>query len=243
MPRKKRVTRVRGSDEPLRVDGYRRVSTEEQASEGLSLIDQEARIRAYCSLYKLELVRVVTDAGVSAKTLERDGLAEVLDDLRQWRVDGMVILKLDRLTRRLRDWEDLIEEFFSEKAGRRLFSVNDSIDTRTPSGLLVLNIIMTVAQWERLEIGYRTRNALQGKISRGERCGRVRFGHTLGSDGKTLVPHPGEQEAIAFMRQWEAQGKTYREMIETLEELGIETKEGGVWRPGVIHRILTRPIP
>jgi len=220
------------------------VSTEEQASEGLSLVDQERRIRAYCSLYGLDLVRVVTDAGVSAKTLERDGLAEVLDDLRQWRVDGVVILKLDRLTRQLRDWSDLIDEFFSEKAARRLFSVNDSIDTRTPSGRMVLNMIMTVAQWEREEIAYRTKNALQGKISRGERCGRLRFGHTLAPDGKTLVDHPGEQRAIAFMREWDAQGKTYREMIATLEELGIETKEpGGIWRPGVIHRILTRPIP
>ena len=95
MPRKRRVTRVRASDGPLRVDGYGRVSTEEQASEGLSLVYQEERIRAYCSLYGLDLVRVVTDAGVSAKTLERDGLAEVLDDLRQGRVDGVVILKLD----------------------------------------------------------------------------------------------------------------------------------------------------
>jgi len=233
---------MRADDEPLRVDGYCRVSTEEQASEGLSLTNQEGRIRAYCSLYKLDLVRVVTDAGVSAKTLERDGLGEILDDLRAWRVDGMVILKLDRLTRRLRDWEDLIEAFFSEKGGRRLFSVNDSIDTRTPSGLMVLNIIMTVAQWERLEIGYRTHCALQGKISRGERCGRLRFGYTLAADGKTLLPEPREQQAIACMRQWEAQGKTYREMIETLEELGIETKEGGIWRPGVIHRILHRPI-
>ena len=84
---------------------------------------------------------------------------------------------------------------------------------------------------------------MQGKIGRGERCGRLRFGYTLAADGKTLVPHPAEQKAIAFMHG-RAQGKTYREMIATLEELGIETKEpGSVWRPGVIHRILTRPIP
>ena len=163
MPRKKKITRVRGSDEPLPVDGYVRVSMDEQAREGVSLINQEDRIRAYCKLYGLDLVRIATDAGVSAKTLDADGLATVLDDMRQGRVDGVVILKLDRLTRRLRHWEDLIDEFFSEKAGRRLFSVNDSIDTRTPSGRMVLNIIMTVAQWEREEIGFRTRNACRGR--------------------------------------------------------------------------------
>ena len=243
MPRKRRITKVGASDGPLEVDGYVRVSTEEQAREGLSLIFQEDRIRAYCGLYDLRLVRIARDAGVSAKTLERDGLAAVLDDLRQGRVDGVVILKLDRLTRRLRDWSDLIDEFFSDKAGRRLFSVNDSIDTRTPSGRMVLNMIMTVAQWEREEIAYRTATALQGKIARGERCGRIRFGYRLAPDGRTLVPDPREQEAIAFMRQWEAQGKTYREMVASLEEMGIETKEpGSIWRPGAVHRILTRPI-
>jgi len=244
MPRKRRITRIATTDELLRVIGYVRVSTDEQAREGLSLTYQEDKIRAYCSLYGLELVRVERDAGVSAKTLEREGLSSVLDDLDRWRVDGLVILKLDRLTRQLRDWSDLIDRFFSEKAGRRLFSVNDSIDTRTPSGRMVLNMIMTVAQWEREEIAFRTANALQGKIKRGERCGRIRFGYTLAADGRTLVPHPAEQEAIAFMRQWKAQGRKYREMVADLEKMGIQTKEpGSVWRPGAIHRILTRPIP
>jgi DNA invertase Pin-like site-specific DNA recombinase len=108
---------------------------------------------------------------------------------------------------------------------------------------MVLNMIMTVAQWEREEIAYRTATALQGKIARGERCGRVRFGYQLAADGRTLIPDPREQEAIRFMREWNAQGKTYREMVAALEEMGIETKEpGSVWRPGAIHRILTRPI-
>jgi site-specific DNA recombinase len=213
MPRKRRVTRIGASDEPTRVDGYGRVSTDEQAREGLSLVHQEKQIRRYCELYGLDLVRIVIDPGVSAKTLEREGLSSVLDDLRQGRADGVVILKLDRLTRQLRDWSDLIDEFFSERGGRRLFSVNDSIDTRTPSGRMVLNMIMTVAQWEREEIAYRTSNALQGKISRGERCGRVRFGYKLAPDGKTLLPYPKEQRAIASMRSWRDQGMTYREMV------------------------------
>jgi DNA invertase Pin-like site-specific DNA recombinase len=243
MPRKHRVTRVAADDQRLRVDGYRRVSTEEQSTDGVSLVLQEEKIRDYCKLYGLDLARIETDAGVSAKTLERPGLATVLDDLDRGRVDGVVIYKLDRLTRSLRDWSDLIERFFTEKAGRRLFSVNDHIDTRTPSGLLVLDIIMTVAQWERREISFRTKAALQGKIGRGERCGRLRFGYDLADDGRTLVPNPREQEAIAAMKRWDSQGMTYRRMAAMLDELGVETKEpGAIWRPGAIHRILTRPI-
>jgi site-specific DNA recombinase len=243
MPRKRRVSNV-ASDESLPVVGYGRVSTDEQAREGLSLVHQERQIGRYCELYGLRLTRVVIDPGVSAKTLERPGLGDVLDDMRRGRVRGVVILKLDRLTRQLRDWSDLIDEFFSERAGCRLFSVNDSIDTRTPSGRMVLNMIMTVAQWEREEIAYRTSNALQGKISRGERCGRIRYGYGLADDGKTLVPLPEEQRGLALMRDKRARGLTYREIIEALDEMGIECKEpGSIWRPGAIQRILARPIP
>jgi len=243
MPRKKRVANVRGA-KLLRVDGYIRVSTEEQAREGSSLILQREKIEWYCKAHDLELVRIECDAGVSAKTLEREGVAAVLDDLQRGRVDGLVVIKLDRLTRSLRDWAHLIERFFDDRAGRRLFSVSDSIDTRTAAGRMVLNLLMTVAQWEREVIAERTRDALQGKIGRGERCGRVRFGYALADDGKTLVPDPVQQKAIDFMRQWEAQGKTYRDMGALLTEMGNETKEpGGVWRPGVVYKILTRPIP
>jgi hypothetical protein len=59
-----------------------------------------------------------------------------------------------------------------------------------------------------------------------------------------LVPHPGEQRALSFMHEWKSQGKKYREMVAMLVEMGIDCKEpGSVWRPGAIHRILTRPIP
>ncbi len=243
MPRKRRVTRV-GEDLLRRVIGYIRVSTDEQSREGLSLTLQEAKIRGYCELFGLELVRIDRDAGVSAKSLDRDGLASVLDDLRRGRVGGLVIYKLDRLTRSLGDWSNLIDELFSKAAGRRLHSVEEKIDTGTASGLLVLDVLMSVAQWERRIIAERTADALQGKISRGERCGRIRFGYTLAADGKTLIPEPSEQRALAFMREWKAQGKTYREMVATLESMGIDCKDpGSVWRPGAIHRILTRPIP
>jgi DNA invertase Pin-like site-specific DNA recombinase len=137
----------------------------------------------------------------------------------------------------------LIERYFVAKAGRLLFSVNDSIDTRTPSGLLVLDIIMSVAQWERREISHRTAAALQGKIGRGERCGRVRFGYDLADDGRALIPNPREQDAIALLRQWDQEGMTYRQMVAMLTKLGIKTKsDGSIWHPTTVRQILLRPI-
>jgi site-specific DNA recombinase len=228
----------------LRVIGYTRVSTEEQASSGFGLDAQLGKVRAYCELYELDLIRVESDPGFSGKDLERPGVTAVLAELRRRRdgADGLVVAKLDRLTRSLRDWQRLIEEHFGDQAGKRLFSVDESIDTRRASGRLVLNVIMTVAQWEREVIGERTKDALAAKIARGERCGKVRFGQDLAPDGRTLVPNEREQDAIRRMREWRAQGKTYRDLCEMLEQLGIETKEGGkLWLPMTVRRILGRP--
>ena len=72
----------------------------------------------------------------------------------------------------------------------------DSIDTRTAAGRLVLNVLMSVAQWERETIGERTRDALQHKIRNGERCGKVRFGYRLAGGWQTPRKEPTEQEAI-----------------------------------------------
>ena len=85
--RRRRVRRLAPAD-PTCVVGYVRVSTEEQAREGLSLSAQEAKLRAYCDLYELELVAVVSDAGVSAKSLERPGLASALAALESGAAEG-----------------------------------------------------------------------------------------------------------------------------------------------------------
>ena len=156
----------------MRVVGYIRVSTEEQADRGLSLAAQRAKVEGYCRLYDLELVAIIEDAGQSAKTLKRDGLQHGLAMLRKGEAQGLVIAKLDRLTRSVGDWQDLIDCYFGERAGRQLFSVADSIDTRTAACRLVLNVLLSVAKWEREAIGERTRDALQHKIARGERLSR-----------------------------------------------------------------------
>ena len=231
----------------LRVIGYVRVSTEEQANDGKSLKTQREKIELFCKLHDHDLAMILEDPGASGKTLDRAGLASALKESRSKSRDaphGIVITKLDRLTRSLRDWSELIDEFFDERAKhkRQLFSVGDSIDTTTASGRLILNVLMTVAQWEREVIAERTRDTLQSKIRRGERCGRVRFGYDLAGDGVNLVRNEREQEAIATLKEWKARGKTYRDLVAMIEELGIETKSGGVWRPATIRQILLRPI-
>jgi DNA invertase Pin-like site-specific DNA recombinase len=153
----------------------------------------------------------------------------------------LIVVKLDRLTRSVADWQTLIDDYFGEKAGKQLFSVADSIDTRTAAGRLVLNVLLSVAQWEREATGERTREALRHKIRIGERCGKVRFGFNLADDGKTLVPNAAEQQTIVLIAELRAAGRTLRQIAAELSERSIPTKEGAAtWTHTTVGRILKR---
>src|SRR4051794_23668669 len=123
---------------------YVRASTEDQQ---ITLEAQKAKLDAYAALYELQVVETIVESE-SAKSLDRAGLQRALAFLRSGQADGLAVVKLDRLTRSVSDWQQLIDEFFGERAGKQLFSVQDSIDTRTAAGRLVLNVLLSVAQWE-----------------------------------------------------------------------------------------------
>lgn len=225
------------------VIGYARVSTREQSEGGVSIEAQRDKIIAYSKLYDLDLVGIIDDAPASAKTLKRPGIQAALAMLRRGDVQGLLIAKLDRLTRSISDWQVLLDEYFSERAGRSsrlLFSVADSINTKTAAGRMMLNVCLTFSQYERELIGERTRDALRFKIGRRERVGKVRFGYKLGVDGRTLEPEPAEQRAIALMGELRGQGMTLRGIAEELTLAGFRTREGRAWSHKVIAAILDR---
>ncbi len=101
-------------------------------------------------------------------------------------------------------------------------------------------IVDAFAEYERLIIKARTSAALQAKIRRGERCGSVRFGYDLSTDGKTLVSRADEQEAISVMHELRTQGETLRDIAAELNRRELKTKKGKSWRPMTISRILKR---
>lgn len=226
-----------------RVIGYVRVSTDEQARDGVSLEAQAAKVRAYCALYDLELVDVVADPGASAKTLDRPGLQTVLARLRAGEAGGLVVAKLDRLTRSVSDMDRLIRDYFGERARHAvsLQSVADQVDTRTAAGRLVLNVLMSVAQWEREAIGERTRDALAHKASKGERVsGRVPYGFRLADDGVHLESNPDEQEVIATVRELRAAGLSQRGIVAALAKRGLCNREGNRFALAAVQNMLAR---
>jgi site-specific DNA recombinase len=217
---------------------YLRVSTEKQADHGVSLDAQRAKIAAYAELYDLELVDVVVDAGASAKTLERPGLQRALGMLRGGRAEALLVVKLDRLTRSVRDLGDLVDEYFA--SGRwALLSVGEQVDTRTAAGRLVLNVLASVAQWEREATGERTSAALQHKAAAGEYTGgRVPYGFRLGPDGVRLEAAPDEQAVVAHVRAQRAGGTSLRRIAAALAAAGVVSRGGRPFGIGQIHQLL-----
>lgn len=205
------------------------------------MASQRDKLKAYCSLYDLELIEIIEDAGQSAKSLNRPGLQRALQILRSGEADGMVITKLDRLTRSVSDWQTLIDGYFGEKPAKSLCSVGDSIDTRTAAGRLVLNVLMSVAAWEREAIGERTRDALQHKRRQGKRAGQIPYGQTLADDGDTLLVNPREQAIVELMALLRSSGMSYGAIAEILQRKNIPTKEQGAkWAAMTVRNILIR---
>src|SRR5438128_2854365 len=135
-----------------------------------------------------ELLDLIVDGGESAKNLVRPGMERLLTLVNERKVDTVIIAKLDRLTRSVKDLCGLLELF--EKRDVALISVAESLDTGSAAGRLILTIMGAVSQWEREAIGERTRDAMQHKKSNGQRVGNIAYGFRLCPDGEHLEPDP-----------------------------------------------------
>ena len=214
---------------------YLRVSTSQQANGGVSLEAQKRKVELYAELHDIKLVDVIVDAGKSASSLDRPGLNQALSLLQDGKAQALIVTKLDRLTRSVKDLGSLLEGIFSTYG---LMSVNESIDTRSAAGRLVLNILCSVAQWERQAVSERTKAALDHKRSKGEFCGgRVPFGSQKSEDGKFLEENEKEMAVIVMARAYQVKGLSLSKIAIQLNEDGILNR-GRKWHKVSIHRML-----
>jgi DNA invertase Pin-like site-specific DNA recombinase len=228
----------RPTREGLLAIGYIRVSTDGQAEEGVSLAVQESQVRAYAELYGFALLGIETDAGASAATLERPGLTRALATLERGEAEALIVPKLDRLTRSVRDLDTLLTNYFAP--GRYILaSVREQVDTTTATGRMVLHVLMSVAQWEREIIGERTREALAHKRSMGERMGQIPYGYSLGADGVHLEPDPEEQVVVARICEMKRSGMSLRGIVEQLNA-GQTPARGAAWYRPTVTAIINR---
>lgn len=211
--------------------GYCRVSSFSQAESGLSLEAQEAKIRKYADLYDLDIIRIEVDAGEGAGDMDRPALQRALAALDAHEADGLLVAKLDRLTRSVADWGWLRAKYFAP-GKRLLMSVVDQIDLRTATGVLVLNITIAIAEWERGVISERTKDAYTAKRARGERWGSVPYGWR--DAGGMLEHDPVEWPIAQGVRVSRAQGMSLRKIAASMP---APTRGGKDWTAEQIRRI------
>ena len=203
---------------------YVRVSTDEQGDSGLGLEAQAAAIKVYCDAQGHELYGLLRE--VESAKGKRPVLEEGLQSIERGEYDGLIVSKLDRLSRSVVQANEIHDRL--DKAGAALIALDLNVDTSTAVGRMMMNVLATVAQWERDTIGERTRSALRAKVARGEPVGR-----------KRVIP----DEVRLLAQDLRRQGLTYSEINTALLEAG-HVPPNGVrrWQLSTIQRLLSQPV-
>lgn len=223
------------------VIGYVRVSTEVQATDGISLEAQRARIEAWAAAHGAELAGVFVDAGLSGKRADnRPELQRAL--ALACRTRGvLVVYSLSRLARSTRDAIEIAERL--RKARANLVSLTEAIDTTSATGKLVFQVLAVLAEFERNLTSERTSAALAHKRSRGERVSRYApYGWRFAEDGTTLVADRREQMVLRSVRELRESGLSLRAVSAALAARGIFARNGRPFAPKVLLSVTNRAV-
>lgn len=208
------------------VIGYVRVSTSEQADSGLGLASQRASIGAYAAQRGWQLAEVYEDAGASGKALSgRPGLSAALEALGSGRASVLLVAKIDRLARSVRDFTDLVLR--AEDEGWAMIILDLGVDMTTSGGDLIANVMASVAQWERKVISERTKAALAVRRAEGVRLGRPRI----------LDPAVAKR-----IRRQRSRGRTLQAIADDLNAAGVRTATGKTWSPALVRKIVLQSV-
>jgi DNA invertase Pin-like site-specific DNA recombinase len=207
--------------DPTAVVGYVRVSTDEQADSGLGLAAQRVAISAEAERRGWTLVAVHEDA-LSGKSLDRPGLTAALMAVESGAAAGIVVAKLDRLSRSLADFANLMAR---AQSGRwNVVALDLGVDLSTPSGEFMAGVMASAAQWERRIIGQRTKDALAVKRSQGVRLGRP-----------NVLPAEVVSRIVSFYRT----GQGWSAIARSLNGDGVPTAHGGTkWHPSTVRAVV-----
>jgi DNA invertase Pin-like site-specific DNA recombinase len=193
--------------------GYIRVSTDEQALEGVSLKAQADKLHQWARLNDAT-IEIYSDAGISGTKRNREGLNKAIDALQP--NSALVVYALSRLSRSTKDTLELSELLQRKQAD--LVSLSERIDTTTASGKMVFRLLAVLNEFERDQISERTKTALSYKKAKGQRVGTLPFGYDIDTDGQTLVVNNYEQGIISKVRAYHRKGLSLRKIANRLAE-------------------------
>ena len=221
-------------EEERKVAGiYIRVSTEDQAREGFSLGEQEEKLKQLCDYKGYEVYKVYCDAGISAKDMEhRPKFQEMLKDMKDGKINYIVAYKLDRVTRSVRDLEELISQL--EKYNTYLVCDRDDVNTSTANGRFFVRMLTVLSQLEIEIVSERTKFGLNGAIKSGHLPGQVALGFKKDGNRKTIID-PATAPIIKRVFDLYLQGKTFLQISNIFNGENVLNKN---WKDTHIERII-----
>ena len=216
---------------------YMRVSTEDQAREGFSLPEQKERLEAFCKFKGYEIVDYYEDAGISAKTgNHRPEFERLKDDIKAKRINTIVALKLDRITRSIYDWENLMT--FLDENNAYLDCVNDEINTTSANGKMISRLLMSVSQNEIERTSERTKVGMAGAIKNGHIPHKAPLGYKH-EDRKLVIDYSTKDIVIRIFDLY-YNGYSYQKISNLFNEEKVLGKDN--WRDSTIQTILENEI-
>ena len=216
---------------------YMRVSTEDQAREGFSLPEQKERLKSFCKFKGYEIIDYYQDAGISAKTgNHRSEFERLKNDIKAKKINTIVALKLDRITRSIYDWENLMT--FLDDNNAYLDCVNDEINTTSANGKMISRLLMSVSQNEIERTSERTKVGLAGAIKSGHIPHVAPLGYK--HEDKKLVIDYSTKDIIVRIFDLYYNGYSYQKISNIFNEEKVLGKDN--WRDSTIQTILENEI-
>jgi site-specific DNA recombinase len=217
--------------------GYIRVSTSEQATDGISLDAQHAKISAWAVANDYEIAAIHEDAGITGTSLDkRPGLRSAIAQTGK----GMALVSysISRIARSTRDMLQIADQI--QAKGADLVSLTEKIDTTTAAGKMVFRMLAVLSEFERDVIAERTTGALAHKKAKREVYSPVPLGF-VAQDGR-LLPSAAETEIIANILSLRSEGQSLRQIAAHLNGRGILGKNGGRFYASTIKAVLANSI-
>lgn len=216
---------------------YIRVSTEDQAREGFSLGEQEEKLRMLCEYKEFEIYKVYQDAGISAKDMEnRPAFKEMLEDMKSGKINYIVAYKLDRVTRSVRDLEEIITQL--EKYNTYLVCDRDDVNTSTANGRFFVRMLTVLSQLEIEIVSERTKFGLNGAIKAGHIPGPCPLGYKRDKD-KVLRVDNGTKDIVLGIFKLYLEGKSVWQIANILTTDKVLNKK---WNDSSIASIINNRI-
>ena len=210
----------------MKAIGYTCLNTLSQKPKNLTLEDQEHIIQQYVDQQQWGLVKIYQEVTTSSNAQNQPILEEIISDSGKARFDVLVVARLDRLTRNIRQLNTLITEVCMNNKVE-LVSIEEGFDTRNECGQLGLRLIDIITKWDTKRISDRTREIIARKRARGERVGHAPFGYTY--KDKRLVPVAEELATVRLIREQREKGMSYHKIARYLNESKVPSKRGGIW--------------